>query len=65
MNTNREKTSNVMGITVSVLLHGIFLAGCLALDASSISASDADQETIQVNQVSQEQDQVHSGKVKS
>ena len=29
-----------MGVVVSVLLHGIFLAGCLALDASSVSASD-------------------------
>ena len=65
MNTRREKTSNVMGITVSVLLHGIFLAGCLALDASSISTDDAKQESVQVNQVDQEQDQVHSGKVKS
>lgn len=40
MSANREKTSSVMGITVSVLLHGIFFAGCLALDASSVSASD-------------------------
>ncbi len=29
-----------MGIVVSVLLHGIFFAGCLALDASSVSTSD-------------------------
>lgn len=29
-----------MGVVVSVLLHGIFLAGCLALDASSVSTSD-------------------------
>lgn len=39
MSANREKTSNVMGITVSVLLHGIFFAGCLALDASSLTHS--------------------------
>lgn len=32
MNTNREKTSTVMGLVVSVLLHGIFLAGCVAID---------------------------------
>lgn len=40
MSTKGEKTSSVMGIVVSVLLHGIFFAGCLALDASSVSASD-------------------------
>ena len=45
MSTNREKTSSVMGITVSVLLHGIFFAGCLALDASSVSGGDTVQET--------------------
>lgn len=40
MSTKGEKTSSVMGIVVSVLMHGIFFAGCLALDASSVSASD-------------------------
>lgn len=40
MSTKGEKTSSVMGIVVSVLLHGIFFAGCLALDASSVSTSD-------------------------
>ncbi len=30
MNTNREKTSSVMGVTISLLLHGIFFAGCIA-----------------------------------
>ena len=32
MNTNREKTSSIMGVVISVLLHGIFLAGCVAID---------------------------------
>ena len=32
MNMNREKTSSVMGLVVSVLLHGIFFAGCIAID---------------------------------
>ncbi|MEP6646689.1 MAG: hypothetical protein ABJC12_06345 [Saprospiraceae bacterium] len=32
MNTNREKTSSVMGLVVSVLLHGIFFAGCVAIE---------------------------------
>jgi hypothetical protein len=62
MNKSREKTSNVMGITVSVLLHGIFLAGCLALDAASLSSTPPDQETTQINQV---EEQAHVGKVKS
>ena len=51
MNTNREKTSNVMGLVVSVLLHGIFFAGCLALDASSVSTASNDQPTTEINQV--------------
>ncbi|HEY3385827.1 MAG TPA: hypothetical protein VGK46_04915 [Saprospiraceae bacterium] len=63
MNTSREKTSNVMGITVSVLLHGIFLAGCLALDAASLSSTPpSDQETTEIHHV---EDQTHIGKVKS
>ncbi|HSF87950.1 MAG TPA: hypothetical protein VLA46_00945 [Saprospiraceae bacterium] len=40
MSTKGEKTSSAMGVVVSVLLHGIFFAGCLALDASSVTASD-------------------------
>lgn len=54
-----------MGITVSVLLHGIFLAGCLALDASSINSDTSEPESLQIKQIDQDQDQVHSGKVKS
>lgn len=50
MNANREKTSNAMGIVVSVLLHGIFFAGCLALDANSVSASTG-KEGIEINKV--------------
>jgi hypothetical protein len=34
MNTNREKTSSVMGFVMSALLHGIFLAGCVAINFS-------------------------------
>lgn len=63
MSTNREKTSKVMGITVSVLLHGIFFAGCLALDASSVSSSNtADKDTTTINQVA---DHTDATKVKS
>lgn len=63
MSTNREKTSKVMGITVSVLLHGIFFAGCLALDASSVSSSNtADKDATTINQVA---DHADATKVKS
>jgi hypothetical protein len=40
MKTNREKTTGVMGFVVSVLLHGIFFAGCIALDYTNNSATD-------------------------
>lgn len=60
MSTNREKTSNVMGITVSVLLHGIFFAGCLALDASSLAHTaqpqDLQSEIHQAHAVPMQQD---------
>ena len=51
MNANREKTSNVMGFVVSVLLHGIFFAGCLALDATSVSSASVEDPTTEINQV--------------
>ena len=52
-----------MGIAVSVLLHGIFFAGCLALDASSMSTSTtADQ---QPTELTQDAGQVSNHKVKS
>jgi hypothetical protein len=63
MSTKGEKTSSVMGIVVSVLLHGIFLAGCLALDASSVSASDTaviDQTEVQPGDTSAEVAKVKS-----
>ena len=34
MTANREKTSSVMGFVISTLMHGIFLAGCVAIDFS-------------------------------
>ena len=42
MKANREKTTGVMGLVVSVLLHGIFFAGCIALDLSVAPAENAD-----------------------
>ncbi len=50
MNANREKSSSVLGLVVSVLLHAIFLAGCYAYDASSaIKHSVGDPHAAQVN----------------
>jgi len=50
MNANREKTSSVLGLVVSVLLHAIFLAGCYAYDASSaIKSSTSDPHATQIN----------------
>ena len=63
MSSNREKTSGVMGIAVSVLLHGIFFAGCLALDAASVSATGtAETESTEIQEVNAQADVV---KVKS
>jgi hypothetical protein len=45
MSTNREKTSSMMGFVVSILLHGIFLAGCIAIDYGTLSSSTAQEDT--------------------
>lgn len=52
-----------MGITVSILLHAIFLAGCLALDASNLSSEPVDQTITQ--ELPQEHAVVDQGKTKS
>ncbi len=52
-----------MGITVSILLHAIFLAGCLALDASNLSSDPADQTITQ--ELPQEHAVADQGKTKS
>lgn len=62
MKANREKTSNVMGFVVSVLLHGIFFAGCIALDYSNETEAMANPDQTEINKIS---DQASSGKVKS
>jgi len=63
MSVNREKTSKVMGIAVSVLLHGIFFAGCLALDAASVSSPNAaDAAPTEINHVA---DQAAESRTKS
>jgi len=57
MNANREKSSSVLGLVVSVLLHAIFLAGCYALDATSaINNSTSDPQT-QINTTADNTDQ--------
>jgi hypothetical protein len=48
MNANREKTSSMTGLVVSVLLHGIFFAGCYALDAADTSSA-VDQISTEIN----------------
>ncbi|MBP7239263.1 MAG: hypothetical protein KBA14_03490 [Saprospiraceae bacterium] len=64
MSANREKSSSVMGLVMSVLLHGIFFAGCLALDASSMSTpvGTDDPTTTEIKQVT---DQHHAANTKS
>lgn len=63
MSANREKSSSVVGLVMSVLLHGIFFAGCLALDAGSISTpTGSDQPTTEIKQVA---DQNHVANAKS
>ena len=61
MKADREKTSRVMGFVVSILLHGIFFAGCLALDLTSSNAT-TNADSTEINQVA---DQADSKKSKS
>jgi hypothetical protein len=49
MSANREKTSSVMGLVVSVLLHGIFFAGCFALDAADATGTQTETDTTEIN----------------
>ena len=61
MNANQEKSSSVLGLVVSVLLHAIFLAGCYALDATSaIHNSTGDPHTTQINVPADKTDQAHA-----
>ena len=63
MSANSEKSSSVMGLVLSLLLHGIFFAGCLALDASSVSTTaDSDKPSTEIKQVA---DQPHVANSKS
>jgi len=63
MSANREKTSSVMGLVMSVLLHGIFFAGLLALDVTTgTSTKSTDQPTTAIKQVT---DQNHQANTKS
>lgn len=62
MKTNREKTSSVMGFVVSVLLHGIFFAGCIALDYTHEAEAIANPDQTEINKVT---DQAIADKDKS
>lgn len=61
MKTNREKTTGVMGFVVSILLHGIFFAGCLALDYTNSSTTD----NIDGTEIQKMPEEVVAGKAKS
>ena len=61
MKANREKTAGMMGFVVSILLHGIFFAGCIAIDYTKTDSS-AIAEPTEMNQVT---DQADSEKTKS
>ena len=45
MRSNREKTTSIAGFVVSVLLHGIFFAGCFALDYGNMNSSPTEDAT--------------------
>lgn len=54
MSANREKTSSVMGLVVSVLLHGIFFAGCYALDAASATGTQTAPDATEINTLTEQ-----------
>ncbi|MDQ3018150.1 MAG: hypothetical protein M3R25_15670 [Bacteroidota bacterium] len=50
MSANREKSTRIMGFVVSILLHGIFFAGCIALDNSHKSETVAQPDQTQIDE---------------
>ena len=63
MTANREKTSSVMGFVISSLIHGIFLAGCVAINFSVDDYGNASDTTkSEISKVAPESDMA---KVKS
>lgn len=50
MKSDREKSTGVMGLVVSLLLHAIFFAGCIALDYSDLASTDSAQPT-EINKI--------------
>ena len=63
MTANREKTSSVMGFVISSLIHGIFLAGCVAINFSVDDYGNASDTTkSEISKVSPDSDMA---KVKS
>ena len=58
MNMNREKTSSVMGLVVSVLLHGIFFAGCIAIDFNISDGTAIKSDKSEITNVASHQDMV-------
>ena len=50
---SQQPEKYITGFVVSVLLHAIFFAGCLALDAGSFSLDDSKQEVTEVQSLDQ------------
>lgn len=50
MSANREKSTRIMGFVVSILLHGIFFAGCIAIDYTNETATVAEPDQTEINQ---------------
>ncbi len=50
MSANREKSTRIMGFVVSILLHGIFFAGCIAIDYTNKTDVVADPQPSEINQ---------------
>ncbi len=50
MSANREKSTRIMGFVVSILLHGIFFAGCIAIDYTNKPEVAVDPQPTEMNQ---------------
>ncbi len=61
MSANRERSSSIMGIVVSMLLHGIFFAGCIAIDYGHTESTA----TTEPTEIDSSIDQVDAKKSKS
>lgn len=59
MSEHLEKRSRTRGMILSGLLHGIFIAGCLALDAGSlVTSAQPDTDQVQIRPIEPQPAQV-------